>query len=69
MKQTATNLGAMLKRYRVNESLGLRELAQRVGVSAPTLMRVEHGFGMDADTFMALLTWMLKPNGNGKEKR
>ena len=71
MKQTTTNLGAMIRRYRVNEALDLRTLAQRIGgISHSTLMRVEHGYAIDGVTLMALMNWMLKPSAtNGKEKR
>ncbi len=69
MTQPLTNLAAMLRRHRVNESLGLREMARRIGFSAATLSRIERGYPMQADTLMALLNWMLRTNGNGKRER
>lgn len=38
-----TNFGASLRLMRVGAGTGLRELAQRIGVSASYLSRVEHG--------------------------
>ncbi len=46
-----TNLGQMLRTYRVLRGWDLRKAARYMGTSAPTLMRIEHGRGMDAATW------------------
>ena len=38
--------------------LDLRGAAKLMGISAPTLMRIESGRAMDAETFMKILGWL-----------
>jgi len=38
--------------------LTLREAAKQIGLSAPTLSRVERGLAMDGRTLAAILRWM-----------
>jgi transcriptional regulator with XRE-family HTH domain len=53
-----TRLGRMLRLYRAHAELTLRDLAPMIGISPATLMRVEAGFDMDAETLLKLITWM-----------
>jgi len=38
----------------------MRDIGKEVGVSAPTWMRLEHGFSPDAETLLKLLAWFMK---------
>jgi transcriptional regulator with XRE-family HTH domain len=54
------NLGKVLRSYRHHEEISLRALAKQIGISAPTLMRVERQMihDTDAKTFMKILVWL-----------
>lgn len=54
-----TRLGEMFRLYRTVRGRSLRELAPQIGISHATLMRIETGQSMDADTLMKLWAWML----------
>jgi len=51
-----SNLGAMVKRRRGARKL--RETAAEIGISAPTLLRVESGRLPDLDTFGKICSWL-----------
>jgi transcriptional regulator with XRE-family HTH domain len=51
-----SNLGAMVKKRR--GSAKLREAAADIGISAPTLLRVESGRLPDLDTFGKICSWL-----------
>jgi transcriptional regulator with XRE-family HTH domain len=51
-----TNLGAMVKKRRGSSKL--REAAAEIGISAPTLLRVESGRLPDLDTFGKICLWL-----------
>lgn len=51
-----SNLGAMVKRRRGANKL--RETAVEIGISAPTLLRVESGRLPDLDTFGKICRWL-----------
>ena len=53
IKPTA-RLGQMLRAYRVLRGWGLRQHASYMGISYPTLMRIEHGRAMDQATWMKI---------------
>lgn len=53
-------VGALIRAYRAVNDLDLRAFAQLVGLSAPTIMRIEEGRSMDADTWLQLQKWMLR---------
>lgn len=55
----ATKLGEVLRSYRLHKELGQRELAPMIGISYPTLHRIEHGQAIDAKTLMILLNWLM----------
>jgi transcriptional regulator with XRE-family HTH domain len=58
MKSRPTPLGEMLTLYRASHGLSGRDLAPRIGVSHPTLNRIERGEQCDVPTFMKLATWL-----------
>ena len=51
-----SNLGAMVKKRRGAKKL--RETATEIGISAPTLLRVESGRLPDLDTFGKICRWL-----------
>lgn len=51
-----SNLGAMVKKRRGASKL--REAAAEIGISAPTLLRVESGRSPDLDTFGKICGWL-----------
>lgn len=51
-----SNLGAMVKKRRGVKKL--RETATEIGISAPTLLRVESGRLPDLDTFGKICRWL-----------
>ena len=55
-----TNLGLILRKWRVVNEIGVRELAADVGISHATLSRIELGHQMDAQTFLRLMNWMMR---------
>ena len=52
--KTTTHLGQMLRTYRVLRGWDLRKHAGYMGISYPTLMRIEHGRAMDQATWMKI---------------
>ncbi len=38
--------------------LTVREAAKEIGISAPTLSRVERGYAMDGTTLATILRWL-----------
>lgn len=52
-------LGAVLRCYRLLKELDLRTLGKEIGISAPTLMRIEKGRGCDDATLMRILNWLI----------
>lgn len=55
-----TNLGEMVRCYRLVAGMSLRGLSVATGLSAASLMRIEHGYAIDAATLLRLLSWMLR---------
>lgn len=56
----ATRLGEMLRLYRTVRGESLRDLAPQIGIGHATLMRIETGQAMDADTLLKLWAWLLQ---------
>lgn len=54
------NLGPVLADYRFANSIGVRELAWRIGTSSATLSRIERGKPCDGATLVKVLQWLLK---------
>jgi transcriptional regulator with XRE-family HTH domain len=55
-----TNLGDALRLLRTVRETSLRDMAPDIGISYATLMRIEHGQDIDADTMLKLLTWLMR---------
>lgn len=60
-------LGVVIKKYRRIQEVDIREVAKEIGISAPTLMRIEHGRDCDAQTLRLILNWLMDdPEPNTK---
>lgn len=59
-KESGNNLGKMFRYYLACESKQLREVAEEIGISAPTLMRVSHGREPDSATLLKIWVWMFE---------
>lgn len=51
-------LGEVIRRWRRNSDIGLREAAREIGVSHGTLSRIERGEEMTAQTLAKILMWL-----------
>lgn len=47
-----------LQLMRASERIGLREMAKEIGISAPTLSRIENGGTCDIRTLTMLMVWL-----------
>lgn len=55
-----THLGELLRLHRAVHNVGLRELANEIGIHFNTLNRFERtDTGMTADNFLKVLGWLL----------
>lgn len=54
----ATRLGQMLYLWRTVHGLSLRDVADQTGISNVTIMRIEHGHLVDAETWLTLQAWL-----------
>ena len=65
VKKTGVNtseLGNAVRRRREERGLSLRDVADKTGVSASTLSRIENGTGKpDADNIARLASWLDMP--------
>lgn len=55
----SSNLGRMLRSYRLLTEQSMREVARRIGISSSTVCRLEQGYPPDAASLLKLLSWML----------
>jgi predicted transcriptional regulator len=53
-------LGEMLKLYRQKHRLGVRAMAELLGVSHATVSRIERGYGCDGNSLVKIVNWMFK---------
>lgn len=51
-------LGTVLRRYRISQECTVRTLAQEIGISAATLVRIESGRPVSGLTFSKLIAWL-----------
>jgi transcriptional regulator with XRE-family HTH domain len=56
-------LGDVLRKWRRQSDIGLREAARTIGVSHGTLARIEKGEKMDGDTLAKILVWLMSEGG------
>src|SRR5438309_2681929 len=65
MRKSGVNtaeLGTAIRRRREQQGLSLRDVAEKTGVSASTLSRIENGTGKpDADNIARLAAWLDMP--------
>lgn len=57
---SATMLGAVLKRWRITSERDLRSVAKEIGIGAATLMRIEQGQMFDVETWLKIQAWLFK---------
>jgi len=50
----------MLRLYRTVRGFSLRDLAPQIGIGHATLMRIETGRAIDAETLLKLWAWLLQ---------
>jgi transcriptional regulator with XRE-family HTH domain len=55
-------LGTVIRKYRVNSELSLREVGKEIGIGAATLMRLEQGRDPDGQTVAKVLAWLFADN-------
>ena len=53
-------LGVVLKKWRLMVELSLRDAGAMMHLSAPSLMRIEQGRNIDAQTLMIVLNWLME---------
>ena len=51
-------LGMILKKWRLINEIGPREIADEIGISPATLYRIEEGRALDAKTLLKILNWL-----------
>ena len=66
-------LGQVIRKYRVNSELSLRDVGKEIGIGAATLMRLEQGRDPDGATLAKVLVWLTKSeqprNGSGRKEK
>ena len=55
---STTNLGRVLKCWRLISDLTLRDAGKRLGIGYSTLLRIEMGHAPDMHTLLRILNWM-----------
>jgi len=48
----------ILKKWRLINEIGPREIADEIGISPATLYRIEEGRALDAKTLLKILNWL-----------
>ena len=56
-------LGNILRKWRIMEEKGIREVAGEIGIAPSTLSRVERGEQTDGETLKRILCWLLEAVG------
>jgi DNA-binding XRE family transcriptional regulator len=54
-------LGLLIKKWRLVNEIGPRELASEIGIAPATLYRIESGRALDALTLLKILNWLCNP--------
>jgi transcriptional regulator with XRE-family HTH domain len=61
-------IGEVIRSWRQKRDLGVREVAQIIGISHGTVSRIERGEQIDATTMIKLLRWLFeRPTTNGTQ--
>ena len=53
-------LGTVLRKWRLMCEMDLRTAADLMGINVSTLLRIEQGKDMDAQTFCKVLRWLME---------
>lgn len=59
-KPQQTNLGWLLRTWRWQERLSIRDAARRLELSAATVSRIERGHAPDPMTLICVMAWFLR---------
>lgn len=51
-------LGVVLRAWRQERGLTIREVASSMGVSHPTLSRIENGKGVNTEVLLKIMHWL-----------
>lgn len=62
-------LGTVIRKYRVNSELSLREVGKEIGIGAATLMRLEQGRDPDGQTLAKVLAWLFTAEDGTRAKK
>lgn len=66
---SAMRIGNVIRKWRTMSEMSQREACKAIGVSLPTLSRIERGNPPDGETLRRLLLWLMsKENENGNQK-
>lgn len=60
-KPTDKMLGVVLRAWRNNQRMGVREAAKQIGISHATLSRIENGKPTDGQILWRVLVWLNGP--------
>ena len=62
-------LGDILRKWRIMEERGTREVALDIGVSASTLNRLERGETPDGETLKRVICWLLEHDSKATSEK
>lgn len=54
-------LGHVIRKWRGADGIGVREAAKQIGISHPTLSRIENGKPCNSEILAQVLLWMIAP--------
>jgi len=60
---SASKLGEMITLYVRWHGLSIRQLADEMGIPSTTVHRIAAGRKVDIETFVKLMAWMVRANG------
>lgn len=64
----SSKLATVMRKWRINSELSLRDVGDQIGIGAATLMRLEQGHEPDGGTLTKVLIWLLRPDVASKQK-
>lgn len=53
-------LGIVIRKWRINSEITLREAAKQIGIAPATLMRIEQGKDFDGKTMALIVNWLFE---------
>lgn len=51
-------ISLLLKKWRLINDIDVKQLSDEIGISKPTLYRIEAGGGVDGETLMKIFNWL-----------